>query len=997
MTTPDAKLSTTIHAWQERLLQLDRRNSLIYFKGGSTTVPVLTESMDHLDSRLQQSRNGLTFPFAERIGRSTSRFGAPDDPPTTQEVRTRAGDLSSSLDPLELQRRLRTMSKRAREWEEEQGLNVLFLACGFLNWIDQDGEPARAPLLLLPCQLRQSSARDPFTLSRESDEVLTNATLQFVLHRMGIELPEFDQETIAEYLTAVTRRFRSRQWTVSEDVYLATFSYAKLAMWDDLEQMRTSGTEHEVIGQLAGTGATTDTDSFELSALPTDLAGGALDDFEPPEDDFAILPADFSQRLAIRAARAGQNLVIHGPPGTGKSQTIANIIASLLADGKKVLFVSEKTAALDVVKRRLAASGLESFCLDLHSERAQKSAVYEQLRQSLRSDSNVGAPDFDYAGLRRRRASLNLYSRAIHTPRSLGTIYQIHGRYAEVATAPQIEWESVRTGAVTADLLERVEATTARIARRPREFREHDTSVWRVLRAETPSVLIADQIRTVLRSLRTVIDASRAQLQPVASWLGLPAPYDIEGAEHLEEVALHMAEAPQDVLQSWLSGEHLSLLVEVVDLEQRQQTERTKLRTELDDWFGAEPFSADWQQIRTRIDVSAEERGLLSECVGPNWEQEVLTTPEGIARKIGDLRLRANEAIEATRLTTQFFDAPAVTLSGLRQHSEILEQVTEIGLVPIAWLRGGGLTEPHDVLTRARDQQSALQSAEETLFADFDPGIIDAVEEALIARFRADYGSALRRIFGGYRRDLRTLRSNLRGTLKLDYGTARDVVERAADIRARRKAWLDGEAAKAEILGAGFRGRETDWARIEDEIERVTNLAEIWPMSRATLEPILTVDAARPEVARTLAGLQAAISNLVGALERLDQTRLDHSTDIAKIAERTLALFAVLDRLTPSLDPILARATRPVRLLSEVRKLCDTATRLQAIESDDTSRSPRLAALRDEDWVRLIPGRSTASEPGCLQAWQMPASRRSTCARSRFYFADSGALRYPME
>lgn len=126
------RLSSTIHGWQERLLQLDRRNTLLYFKGGSTTVPIPTDSVDDLDTRLRQSRTGLTFPFAERLGRiPSSRFAVrPVEEAATPRVRVTPGDLSSSVEPLEPQRRLRAMAKRAQEWGQEQGLSVLYLACG---------------------------------------------------------------------------------------------------------------------------------------------------------------------------------------------------------------------------------------------------------------------------------------------------------------------------------------------------------------------------------------------------------------------------------------------------------------------------------------------------------------------------------------------------------------------------------------------------------------------------------------------------------------------------------------------------------------------------------------------------------------------------------------------------------------------------------------------------------------------------------------------------
>ena len=147
-------------------------------------------------------------------------------------------------------------------------------------------------------------------------------------------------------------------------------------MYEDLTRMREQGVQNELTRLLAVASDASDSHdpSAAGSAMPRDgnLAGGRLDDLLQIRDQYTILPTDFSQLQAIEQARQGGNLVIHGPPGTGKSQTIANLIATLLADRKRVLFVSEKTVALDVVKSRLEKCDLGVFCLDLHSDRGQK-------------------------------------------------------------------------------------------------------------------------------------------------------------------------------------------------------------------------------------------------------------------------------------------------------------------------------------------------------------------------------------------------------------------------------------------------------------------------------------------------------------------------------------------------------------------------------------------------------------------------------------------------
>ena len=346
-TSKSAAFAESVKDWQDRLLQLDRGNNLLYFKPGTTAVRIVDQSPDGIVEQLLSSRTGLTFDYAEPRSRRPS---VDIQPPSNQdededtEPYVIPGDLRGDCALIELQRRLGNLRRRDREWEEEQGLNVLYLALGFLEWIDEDGEPAKSPLLLLPCDLNRASPRDPFTLSQDEDDLTTNSTLAVQMRKLGIELPdsEIEIDTVDNYLEQVRQLTTSRpDWSVTDEIHLATFAYSKLAMWRDLETIRENGTDHPVVNTLAGAEPRAEHDatpSALYSSMSQDLSGGRLDDVLDVRDQFAILPADYSQLLAINSARAGTNLVIHGPPGTGKSQTIANMIATFMAEGKSVLF-----------------------------------------------------------------------------------------------------------------------------------------------------------------------------------------------------------------------------------------------------------------------------------------------------------------------------------------------------------------------------------------------------------------------------------------------------------------------------------------------------------------------------------------------------------------------------------------------------------------------------------------------------------------------------------
>lgn len=333
----------------------------------------------------------------------------------------------------ELQERLLNTYHTARTFIEERGVNTLFLALGMLLW-EEEGKPERkyrAPLILIPVELSRSNARERFLLTYTGEDVQLNVSLAAkLMNDFHIEInTEVEELNVDEYFRHIRDAVISRPtWEVAEnEIALGFFSFGKYLMYLDLDSSRWP-TESQLFNNDILKALLVDGFREKQSELPDDAY---IDPYIIPKENYQVVDADSSQTLAILDILSGRNLVIQGPPGTGKSQTITNIIAECVARGKKVLFVSEKLAALEVVKRRLANVGLGDVCLELHSQKANKKALLSELQKTLElgvpKTNNMESRFDEYEKLRNE---LTGYCKRINEPvlPSGLTLIRLYGR-----------------------------------------------------------------------------------------------------------------------------------------------------------------------------------------------------------------------------------------------------------------------------------------------------------------------------------------------------------------------------------------------------------------------------------------------------------------------------------------------------------------------------------------------------------------------------------------
>ena len=948
-----------IGEWAKRLLQLDRRNNLLYFKPGRSAVGITSIAPNQLDDRLRRSRRGLEFPYAPPAPSRRRGFATQEDPdhPAIQTVRP--GDITTDCEPTDLQRRLRNLQRKDREWEEEQGLNVLFLAIGFLNWVDADGEQSRSPLLLIPCDLRRESPRDPFRLVRDDDDPVVNPTLRYQLAQFGIQLPEFgneaaEDEPIEEYIGRVGTIIRGHaNWSVDSGTVLGTFSYSKLAMYGDLTRMQEQGVRSEVTRRLAGSEARTERDRSD-GALATprapELVGGRLDDLLDMRDQYTVLPADFSQLRAIEDARRGQNLVIHGPPGTGKSQTIANLIATLLADGKRVLFVSEKTAALDVVKRRLEECSLGVFCLDLHSDRGRKSEVYRQLSSAVKDDRGQLPASVSIDELVARRDRLNRIVRLLHERREpLGkSIYEVQGLFAQHHHLPRFEaFDPPPTSQLTFDWIRDVERVTERIARRPEEFRSHDSSRWIPLRTAQPSLQLADLIRGDMSTVQSAIDTLRAKAGSYSKWLGVSAIGSEGDAQGIVRLLRLLAQAPT-VPGAWLSHHAVTRLRQLSREQANQQRERRRLEQTLAGWLGGSPPPMDYRAMASALVLLPDEREAIEAVAGVGWLTALGRDPGELLGQTSELAAALDLLAASTKTVAAPLAEPQLhTLGQLDQAAALTARILTLEPVPEHWLTIPAIDELERESGHARALLEQLRSDEERLAEDFSDALVELVDEEMLIRYRTDHQNFLRRFGGAYRHDQRTVRGQLKNPRKLSIGESLAAVELAVEVKRRRERWNEIEARLREPLGVRFRERETDWERVLSDLAVLRGILADWRRDTTVLRELLAIEA----VGDRRHTLESASRPLEDALIRYRQAAaaigheplLASNLEVAKTGDAIRRALRPLGRVREVTAGMYRTLVTEPADFDALGQLVKDGVRLMAVMEEDERLAPALA------------------------------------------------------
>ncbi|MGI6877182.1 DUF3320 domain-containing protein [Microbacterium sp. gxy059] len=754
---------TALRQWRDSLVALNGVNPLLNYRATAKTLEFARQTMAEVSATISSPTETYIMGTRPETG---PRRELSEEAETLDELadamldEVQETDLSAHPDHLfvdktqhDVDRALRSIAADERRAFVDKGIRTLYVAFGELVWEEANGNRRRSPLLLVPAELVSPGPRERRFLTFAEGEVVVNPALAIRLSdEIGLDLPTGEDalETIEqEGIEAAVDLFRSLRypdgWEVRELAALRTFMFAKEAMYRDLLDNEERIVESPIVKSLSG----------EISPTESPFLFEPYDDAEidvvaPPETTPLVLDADSSQRAAVQAAVEGKSFTLDGPPGTGKSQTIANIIGALIAAGKRVLFVSEKAVALDVVHSRLKQSGLGAFVFHLHSAKSSRKEVAAQLGAALASDPVPphGLSLAQLAQLRADREALTAYVVAANEKRlPLGvTFHEVLGWYEQTRTAhvgPELDGD---VSTLTADGLQEIQRSIEAVTRLWDLHQQGESAPWYGLTHH-------GDVRYLLTKLDTSIAAMeqiRADVESIAHAFGLHPERDLSRLLLLLE-RWHAEPAHHDA--AWLSADELSTLASSADrcLSAAIALESVERRAE-EAWLGG------WERRGDEAPVSLPEmEESLTRISGLSAEG----TGEAVERALE----KAQRAIDLLR-GLQGRSSDLAKLIGARAPRTVIEVEQVIAAArallsdaepQLEWCyEPGALRRARAAVTQARGARAELDaaavSAGETFTAQALSVDLDAIERlastarGISRRLSADHRELRRRL-----------------------------------------------------------------------------------------------------------------------------------------------------------------------------------------------------------------------------------------------------------
>lgn len=951
----DERLATAVKAWRESLILLSGRNRLLNYRPTrSSTLEFTGATADEVITVVEKGKGvpvvGIVPPAASAAAREAA--GEEDlEAQALDVIEDFAYDAFSdhlfvNKTQRDVDRGLKTLAATASREFLDRGLSILYLALGSLHWKEANGDARVSPLVFYPVELRAAGPKQPQRVYPSEEDLVVNPALEIRLREEGITLPNQAsiEQLMAEGGMAAVERVVSalpmpKDWKVEPLCVLSAFMFAKEAMFRDLE-----ANEERVLASplVQALGGSTDEARERLVFAPAEPDD--IDTIAPPEQVPLILDADSTQRVAVAAAAEGRSFVLDGPPGTGKSQTIANIIATLAGAGKKVLFVSEKAVALDVVRDRLSSRGLGPLLFELHSHKATRAEVAKSLGQALREKPSIVAASASQGTGRAKELRENLtgYAAAMNERREPAqwTIHEVLGMLAGLPAVDALPRAGTDGGPLNPLKWDEIVDLSAAVSTAWPHLVQGDKHLWRGI--------------NVLADLEYDVASARAALEELVTAMDSVAParadLDLDGTDtwsKLDAVAKH-----------WHSGQDKwrdEAWVATAPAESIAQL--TGLLGDADDVLGANRRLTGELGAQWRTQAGIERPKPLSTqtlAVFPVDDDTPLSVTEersaAVAQWSADItavQQNANDVAGGLGLHEPRF------LGDIGTVRDLADAITREPALQPVWLTQHGLDELLSALDALAAAQETERAAEQSAAEVFHPSIrevdIDPIEERWDGR-----SGFQQKVFGPARPDSKLVAPHARVKPRMAFRS----IATASDWQHAREQ-LEAESGTVERLLGYVPVDDAAWVSARDTVARC----------RTVLDRNGDVDTAK------LAGSQASefgwqatkrsIRDLGDKLEHHDALSAqlaapfdDPSRLISELSTDAENATAEIDALLASTEPFAAGGSRSLADVGRLQNDADDSDamwwRFDARLGDLAVTFPGLGETVSEGWKAAL-------------------------------------------
>lgn len=843
------QLDKKIDHWKKELLDTGKRNKMINYKDTKrATLKILEPDATELFNQLAISEKELTFqrPISKDSDYRTFSMLALLETFNYSLPVTR-GDIKAEGTIAEREKTLKNLRSKTKLALEEQGTNILYLSFGFILWREDNKESTqwvKSPLLMMPVQLGLKSLNAPYTLSKSDEDIEVNPTLNYLFSQeYGITLPKFEldnKNSFENYLDSIEEVIDKRGWKLIREVNLGLLSFLKISMYHDLEDNRDRMINSPVIQAISG-------DRFALGNIP-ERANNFNFDKTNPADWHEVVDSDSSQEEAILLSKLGVSFVMQGPPGTGKSQTITNIIAEALGDGKKVLFVSEKAAALQVVLKRLTDVRLDDFCLSLHNYKANKKEIIENIGSNLRLnrdyvDSTVMS---QLTELFHDREYLDEYAEELHKKiEPFGeSVYMVFGKLAKLRKASRVDFKTENPTQISQkdylSIIYVVDAFEKALHNMDGKLSENP---WVGTAADSSGQTFMSEMLSKTEGLPDLLGRISAFVDDFNANYGTTVAETWSGVTETTGAMGRVLALPLFPME-WCDTDRRELLKERALKEEKiDQAEQGHARrlAEL-----VKNTKDEWETDSLSLSTKALNEMFSDESrwVGDNKPESMVECNDAYIRD-----LEATKAV-ITELSKNYFEAknllklPQIdSIASILMVSRILKLVCDAPEMQPAWFDIRRSTEFLDSLGVIKSHQDTVARKSEEILKSWNADALQLDTEGMLGRFKTEYTGFLHKLNGNYKDDIKQIKllSKTVG-LKVSEEEVISLLMQVDDVNNEKKWFVDNESKYKPLFGDAYTGADTDCDKIAMGISKAVEIARQFPYASIPADVVEAVN-----------------------------------------------------------------------------------------------------------------------------------------------------------